>query len=466
MQTKIVFVICCLFIITGCVQPTTSPGDAGSTGTPSLPNPASVYCEQQGYKSEIRTATDGSQSGVCIFPGGSECDEWAYYRKECSPASQGSFLPNPASVFCEKQGYQTEIRTATDGSQSGVCVFPDGSECDEWAYYRGECQPSGASSGADVQEWNLYTNDQLGYSFQYPADAQIITNDDPLKSIYISGSGMGDESWTIAHPSDRDDYRPPEGTDLLQWLTDHNLLGEEQLPAEQIAGTDAIHYRHAASPQSYAFDQYYFAHAGQLYQLTIGHASEVEDWDLNNRFLQSFTFIEPVPSGVTAIPTALPIDVSAYQDWATYTNPAYGFSLRLPDGWVVNEAGSSDPLLVGHELYLSSVISSTPPTIRLTFRQVGEETILWPTGVGQGAFIQQGTLEIAGQSTTRMLLVCPSGEVTAIWYHQAKDQPNITVGNLEFGIIFSMPGHCESGNNLAGSVQQEGETILASLSVP
>lgn len=48
-------------------------------------------------------------------------------------------MPNPASLFCEQKGNQLEIRTAPDGSQSGICVFPDGSTCDEWAYFRGEC---------------------------------------------------------------------------------------------------------------------------------------------------------------------------------------------------------------------------------------------------------------------------------------------------------------------------------------
>ena len=50
-------------------------------------------------------------------------------------------MPNPASVYCEQNGNKLEIRTAADGSQSGICVFPDGSTCDEWAYYRGECGP-------------------------------------------------------------------------------------------------------------------------------------------------------------------------------------------------------------------------------------------------------------------------------------------------------------------------------------
>lgn len=51
-------------------------------------------------------------------------------------------LANPASVFCEEQGGTLEIRTDEAG-QYGVCVFDDGSECEEWAYYRGECARGG-----------------------------------------------------------------------------------------------------------------------------------------------------------------------------------------------------------------------------------------------------------------------------------------------------------------------------------
>jgi uncharacterized protein len=58
-----------------------------------IPNPASVYCEQQGNKLEIQTASDGSQNGVCVFPDGSTCDEWAYFRGECGPSAQASPIP-------------------------------------------------------------------------------------------------------------------------------------------------------------------------------------------------------------------------------------------------------------------------------------------------------------------------------------------------------------------------------------
>jgi len=71
--------------------PTGSP--ATDTSKPALPNPASVYCEQNGNKLEIQTAADGSQSGICVFSGGSICDEWAYFRGECGPEPQN--IPTP-----------------------------------------------------------------------------------------------------------------------------------------------------------------------------------------------------------------------------------------------------------------------------------------------------------------------------------------------------------------------------------
>jgi putative hemolysin len=50
-------------------------------------------------------------------------------------------LPNPASVFCAENGGEVDLRTDATGAAAGVCVFPDGSECDEWAYFRDECAP-------------------------------------------------------------------------------------------------------------------------------------------------------------------------------------------------------------------------------------------------------------------------------------------------------------------------------------
>jgi putative hemolysin len=60
-------------------------------------------------------------------------------------------LPNPAAVYCEEQGGTIDIREDAQGGQYGVCMFDDGSECDEWAFYRGECQPGQMTHAPEPQ---------------------------------------------------------------------------------------------------------------------------------------------------------------------------------------------------------------------------------------------------------------------------------------------------------------------------
>lgn len=45
-------------------------------------------------------------------------------------------LANPASVYCHKQGGILEIKSDRDGNQYGLCHLPDGSVCEEWAFFR------------------------------------------------------------------------------------------------------------------------------------------------------------------------------------------------------------------------------------------------------------------------------------------------------------------------------------------
>ena len=43
-------------------------------------------------------------------------------------------MPNPAAVYCEENG-------GTLNLEEWLCMFEDGSYCEEWAYQRWECQP-------------------------------------------------------------------------------------------------------------------------------------------------------------------------------------------------------------------------------------------------------------------------------------------------------------------------------------
>lgn len=77
-KSIICIVLISLILITGCTKE-----DINSKDNSQLPNPASVYCKEQGGTSEIRTNPDGSQTGYCVFQDGSECEEWSFYRREC-----------------------------------------------------------------------------------------------------------------------------------------------------------------------------------------------------------------------------------------------------------------------------------------------------------------------------------------------------------------------------------------------
>ena len=96
-------------------------GDSGG-GEANLANPASVFCVDQGGESII----DGG-AGICKLPDGTEIDEWEYYRENHESVG----IANPASVFCVDQGGESII----DGG-AGICKLPDGTEIDEWEYYR------------------------------------------------------------------------------------------------------------------------------------------------------------------------------------------------------------------------------------------------------------------------------------------------------------------------------------------
>jgi len=50
-------------------------------------------------------------------------------------------LANPASQFCLDHDGQLTVEYDATGGESGLCVFTNGDKCDEWQYFRSECQP-------------------------------------------------------------------------------------------------------------------------------------------------------------------------------------------------------------------------------------------------------------------------------------------------------------------------------------
>ena len=68
-----------------------------------IPNPAAVYCDQLGFKTEIKTDPGGSQHSVCIFPDGSQCDQWQYFYKCSDIDSYGTADKIDCDYPCQPQ---------------------------------------------------------------------------------------------------------------------------------------------------------------------------------------------------------------------------------------------------------------------------------------------------------------------------------------------------------------------------
>ncbi|NTV23255.1 MAG: DUF333 domain-containing protein [Nanoarchaeota archaeon] len=75
-----------------------------------------------------------------------ECPDGSYVIRvgpDCEFEKCPVGMANPASVYCVKRGGSLEIIDEPEG-QVGYCTLPDGTVCEEWAYFRGEC---GSSEG-------------------------------------------------------------------------------------------------------------------------------------------------------------------------------------------------------------------------------------------------------------------------------------------------------------------------------
>jgi putative hemolysin len=149
-----------------------------------MPNPASVYCEQNGYELEIRIAADGSQSGVCIFADSSTCDEWAYYRGECSPAVENSSTPATTLVATQEAG-----GGSPGGNASGGYIPPGATEAlaDWWGVI--ESNEPGAEYDDCFERQDLGQIIYFGIDSRDPAvESQIVALRDSGNIVHLYGT--------------------------------------------------------------------------------------------------------------------------------------------------------------------------------------------------------------------------------------------------------------------------------------
>ncbi|MHC1739801.1 MAG: DUF333 domain-containing protein [Anaerolineaceae bacterium] len=163
--------------LTACTVIQVQPFEPTATEIPflNMPNPASVYCEQNGNTLIIQTAADGSQSGICVFSDGSTCDEWAYFKGECGPINPKNTTPS------------TTIEATSNGI--GGYMEPGTSEeiSDWWGIIKST--PAGAQYDDYFERQDLGGPINFGIDSTDPAvQAQIVALRDSGKVVHLYGT--------------------------------------------------------------------------------------------------------------------------------------------------------------------------------------------------------------------------------------------------------------------------------------
>ncbi len=119
--------------------------------TAAIANPASQNCISQGGKLEIEergdgavtdgAAASGAQFGVCYFEDNLQCEEWALMRGECPVGGvKVTGYTTPAARYCAITGGEYVVTdNGGQADEQGACTLKNGSQCEAWSFYNGEC---------------------------------------------------------------------------------------------------------------------------------------------------------------------------------------------------------------------------------------------------------------------------------------------------------------------------------------
>ncbi|QEY24138.1 putative hemolysin [Neisseria animalis] len=85
MKTPLMLSLSAVLLLAACAgghhRPHSDAPAASSAPAAGVANPASVFCIEQGGKSETRKDVKMNEYGVCILPDGRVLDEWDYFRE-------------------------------------------------------------------------------------------------------------------------------------------------------------------------------------------------------------------------------------------------------------------------------------------------------------------------------------------------------------------------------------------------
>jgi hypothetical protein len=157
--------------------------------------------------------------------------------------------------------------------------------------------------------------------------------------------------------------------------------------------------------------------------------------------------------------TPLPTLAGGTANWEIYTHPDPAFSFRYPPDWIVEPDANPVSTLYEHVLFVRSPAEAERVSLRVVFRGVGDDLLLWPTGVGEGEFVPRGAAAFGEGALERQALVC-QGRDQAVWYRGEGGAAQL--GDLEFSFILALESPCADGLSISEATQAIGDLLVAS----
>jgi putative hemolysin len=220
-------------------------------------------------------------------------------QEEQGPVVSGENIgqvANPASVYCEKQGGKLEIRTGADGGQTGFCVLSGGSECEEWKYFRGEC----GKINIDTSDWQTYRNEECGFEIKHPASweervllhgSEGILLTATQKSYYVAvicHHNISEIDAQIAAPTQQERKTMKTLEDYMKKSVYHNIK-ESNFAGEKSFFAD---YPKPAADYIELEPTIFLDHGGHIYKITYDILGEPYGLDTETKtVLGTFKFI-------------------------------------------------------------------------------------------------------------------------------------------------------------------------------
>jgi putative hemolysin len=334
-------------------------------------------------------------------------------------------MPNPASVYCEEEGGTLEVRQSQDG-EYGVCIFGDGSECDEWAFFRGECKPGDSTIAPAPEHYPRYINEQYGFSLDPSPDYAIEGWDNYTlfkRSGYVLFVGY---KW-----ADEEVGPFRTGVPAGDWVDGGTaeLLGQE-IPRSLLVyegKVKAVFYGSMIEVGNLNLSMWL--------ETDQGESVAYEDIDIPaeiqgeaDQIVGSFA----LTSGEVPEVKAQPIEASGapvdpYEGWETYTNDVYGFTFRYPASWTLEEVPAEDTPGEGGLHGNSVQLHQGSLMLYIGYRWATEDVLLGGTGLPAGDLESRGTVTFLGTELEKTVLVY-EGKVKGMYYGVTE------VGDLVFAI--------------------------------